>query len=56
MGLGGPLLVLAGGGLALMNERLLEIPIVLVGLAWMVLGYSVLVVEGTTEQAPARVR
>ena len=56
MGLGGPLLVLAGGGLALMNERLLEIPIVLVGLAWMLLGYSVLVVEGTTEQAPARVR
>lgn len=56
MGLGGPLLILAGGGLALMNERLLEIPIVLVGLAWMLLGYSVLVVEGTTEQAPARVR
>ena len=54
MGLGGPLL--AGGGLALMNERLLEIPIALVGLAWMLLGYLVLVVEGTTEQAPARVR
>ncbi len=56
MGLGGPLLVLAGGGLALMNERLLEIPIVLVGLAWMLLGYSVLVVKGATAQAPARVR
>jgi hypothetical protein len=56
MGLGGPLLILAGGGLALMNERLLEIPIVLVGLAWMLLGYSVLAVEGTTVQAPARVR
>ena len=56
MGLGGPLLVLAGGGLALMNERLLEIPIVLVGLAWMLLGYSVLVVKGATVQAPVRVR
>ncbi len=56
MGLGGPLLILAGGGLALMNERLLEIPIVLVGLAWMLLGYSVLVVSGATVQAPARVR
>lgn len=55
-GLGGPLLVLAGGGLALMSERLLEIPIVLVGLAWMLLGYSVLAVEGATAQAPARVR
>ena len=56
MGLGGPPLILAGGGLALMNERLLEIPIVLVGLAWMLLGYSVLAVEGTRVQAPARVR
>ena len=49
-------MILAGGGLALMSERLLEIPIVLVGLAWMLLGYSVLAVEGTTVQAPARVR
>ena len=56
LGLGGPLLILAGGGLALMGERLLEIPIVLVGLAWMLLGYSVLAVEGTRVQAPARVR
>ena len=56
MGLGGPLLIVAGGGLALMGERLLEIPIVLVGLAWMLLGYSVLAVEGTRVQAPARVR
>ena len=56
MGLGGPLLILAGGGLALMGERLLEIPIVLVGLAWMLLGYSVLVVKGAPVQAPARVR
>ena len=56
LGLGGPLLILAGGGLALMGERLLEIPIVLVGLAWILLGYSVLAVEGTRVQAPARVR
>lgn len=56
MGLGGPLLILAGGGLALMSERLLEIPIMLVGLAWMLLGYSVLVVKGATIQAPVRLR
>jgi len=56
LGLGGPLLILAGGGLALMSERLLEVPIVLVGLAWMLLGYSVLAGEGTTVQAPARAR
>jgi hypothetical protein len=57
MGLGGPLLIVAaGGGLALISERLLEIPIVLVGLAWMLLGYSVIVVKGATVQAPARVR
>jgi hypothetical protein len=56
MGLGAPLLILAGGGLALISERLLEIPIVLVGLAWMLLGYSVLVVKGATVQASVRVR
>src|SRR3990170_2676524 len=56
LGLGGPLLILAGGGLALINERLLEIPIVLVGLAWMLLGYAVLVVKGATVQGPVRVR
>lgn len=56
MGLGGPLLILAGGGLALIGERLLEVPIVLVGVAWMLLGYSVLVVRGATVQAPVRVR
>jgi len=42
LGLGGPLLVLAGGGLALLNERLLEVPIVIIGLAWVILGYSML--------------
>jgi hypothetical protein len=56
MGLGSPLLILAGGGLALISERLLEIPIVLVGLAWMPLGYSMLVVKGATVEAPVRVR
>ena len=56
MGLGVPLLILAGGALAMISERLLEIPIVLVGLAWMLLGYSVLVVKGATVQAPVRVR
>lgn len=56
MGLGGPILILAGGGLALISERLLEIPLVLVGLAWMLLGYAVLVVKNTTAQAPVRVR
>lgn len=56
VGLGGPLLILAGGGLALISERMLEIPIVLVGLAWMLLGYSVLAVKGVTVQAPVRVR
>ena len=56
LGSGGPFLILAGGGLALMSERLLEIPIVLVGLAWMLLGYSVLAVKGATVQASVRVR
>ena len=57
MGVGGPLLILvAGGGLALISERLLEIPLVLVGIAWMLLGYSVLVVKDATVEAPVRVR
>ncbi len=49
-------MILAGGGLALISERLLEIPIVLVGLAWMLLGYSVLVVKGAPVQEPVRVK
>jgi hypothetical protein len=56
LGLGGPFLILAGAALALINERLLEILIVSVGLAWMLLGYSVLVVKGATVEAPVRVR
>jgi hypothetical protein len=55
-GLGGPLLILVGGGLALISERLLEIPIMMVGLAWMLVGYSVLAVKGVTVQGPVRVR
>jgi hypothetical protein len=55
-GLGGPLLILVGGGLAQLSERLLEIPIVMVGLAWILLGYSVLAVKGMTVPAPIRVR
>lgn len=42
--------------LAPIGERLSEIPIVLVGLAWMLLGYSELVAKGVMAQAPARVR
>lgn len=56
MGLGGPLLILMGGVLALISERLLEIPIVLVGGAWILLGYWVLVVKIVTVQEPIRVR
>lgn len=56
MGLGGPVLILAGGGLALINERLLEVPIVMIGLAWMLLGYSVLFVRNATLRPPARAR
>jgi len=55
IGLGGPLLVLAGGGLALLNERLLEVPIVIIGLAWVILGYSVLLGRhGTSQEARLR--
>ena len=56
IGLGGPVLILAGGGLALINERLLEVPLVLVGFAWMLLGYSVLFVKSAAPRSQARVR
>jgi hypothetical protein len=57
VGVGGPLLILvAGGGLALISERLLEIPLVLVGISWMLLGYSILVVKGATVEAPEPMR
>jgi hypothetical protein len=35
---------------------LLEIPLMLVGIAWMLLGYSILVVKAETVEAPVRVR
>lgn len=54
MGLCGPLLVLVGGGLALIDERLLEVPIVLIGFAWILLGYCVLAVENAAAQSSAR--
>ncbi len=53
LGLGGPLLILGGGVLALINERLLEVPMVMVGLAWMLLGYSVVAVKDATARPPA---
>lgn len=52
VGLGGPLLIVVGGILAFIHERLLEVPIVLVGLAWMLLGYSVLVVKDAVVHTP----
>ena len=51
-----PLMLLVGGILGLVNERLFELPIVLLGFAWVLLGYSVLVVKGAKVEAPVRVR
>jgi len=36
-----PLILLAGGLLSLISERLLELPLVLVALAWALLGYAI---------------
>lgn len=41
MGVSAVPLMVVGGILELVNERLLELPIVLLGLAWVLLGYSV---------------
>lgn len=54
MGLSGPILILGGGGLAMVHERLLEIPLVLVGIAWMLQGYSVLNVKSEAVGSRAR--
>lgn len=57
MGLGAPILIVVGGAaLAPINERLLEVPLVLVGLAWMLLGYSMLAIKSASARPPARVR
>lgn len=50
VGLGGPLLILMGGILALIDERLLEVPILMIGFAWILVGYSLVAVKS----APAR--
>lgn len=55
-GLGGPVLILAGGGLALINERLLEVPIVMVGIAWVLLGYLLLFIRTGPLLSQARAR
>ena len=49
-------LMLVGGVLELVSERLFELPIVLLGLAWVLLGYSVWSGRDKAIQQPARVR
>jgi hypothetical protein len=56
MGAGAVPLMLVGGILELVSERLFELPIVLLGLAWVLLGYSVWSGRDKAIQQPARVR
>jgi hypothetical protein len=56
MGTGAVPLMLVGGVLELVSERLVELPIVLLGLAWVLLGYSVWSGRDKAIQQPARVR
>lgn len=56
MGAGAVPLMLVGGVLELVSERLFELPIVLLGLAWVLLGYSVWSGRDKANQQPARVR
>jgi hypothetical protein len=54
MGVGAVPLMLVGGILELVNERLFELPIVLLGIAWVLLGYSVWSEKDKVIQLPAR--
>jgi hypothetical protein len=56
MGTGAVPLMLVGGVLELVSERLVELPIVLLGLAWVLLGYSVWSGRDKAIQQPARMR
>ena len=46
---------MVGGVLELVNERLFELPIVLLGFAWVLLGYLVWSGKNEAIQQPARV-
>jgi hypothetical protein len=55
MGAGAVPLMLVGGVLGLVSERLFELPIVLLGFAWVLLGYSVWSGKDKAIQQPLRV-
>ena len=55
IGAGAVPLMLVGGTLELVDERLVELPIVLLGVAWVLLGYSVWSEKDKVIQHPARV-
>jgi hypothetical protein len=55
MGVGAVPLMVVGGILELISERLFELPIVLLGFAWVLLGYSVWSGKDEAIQQPARV-
>lgn len=55
MGVGAVPLMMVGGVLELINERLFELPIVLFGFAWVLVGYSVWSGKEKVTPQPARV-